>query len=325
MERSPFVLVLLAFGAAAALMFTLPNLSNVRVTAGYASYVYSRPIAGRSEFKQVLFGPASTGLSWRLDAQRVSITPFTYSEKFESENAIIGKDKLPLSSQAHIVWRLRPDAQSVQRFMEEFGGWESSADPDKIAKESYDQFIREPFRTITRSVVAQYNGLDVNESLPGISQEIELQVKALLDKTPFEVMSVVMGNSSPPQAVIVAISAKVALNQTLEMKAVEEQIAEKSVAIERKNGEAAGARFAAQAKEQAKAIEEIRAVLDPLYIEFLKAENIKGAERVYVPLGAGPQMVLPIKEGTGEPHRKDKAESETSGTGAGKANQPSPR
>ena len=323
MERSPFVLVLLSFGAAATLMFALPNFSNIRVTAGYASYVYSRPITGRSAFKQVIFGPASTGLSWRLDAQRVSITPYTYSEKFESENAIIGKDKLPLASQAHIVWRLRPDANSVQRFMEEFGGWESSADPDKIAKESYDQFIREPFRTITRSVVAQYNGLDVNESLPIISQEIESQVKALLEKTPFEVMSVVMGNSSPPQAVIVAISAKVALNQNLEMKTVEEQIAERNIAIERKNGEAAGARFAAQAKEQAKAIEELRSVLDPLYIEFLKAENIKGAERIYLPIGAGPQLVLPVKDGPVDPNRKDKPETEAAGPG--RATPPSPR
>jgi hypothetical protein len=296
MVRSPFLLVLLAFGTVAFLMFALPNVANVRVSAGYASYVYSKPIVGRSKFKQVLFGPASTGLSWRLDGQRVSTTPFTYSEKFESDSAILGKDKLPLSSQAHIVWRLKPDEDSVQRFMEEFGGWESSADPDKIAKESYDQFIREPFRTITRSVVAQYNGLDVNESLPVISKEIEAQVKVLLEKTPFEVMSVVMGNSSPPQAVIVAISAKVALNQTLEMKTVEEQIAEKNIAIERKNGEAAGARFAAQSKEQAKAITELSAVLDPLYIEFLQAENIKGAERVYLPLGSGPQLVLPLKD-----------------------------
>ena len=297
MVRSPFLFVLLAFGTVAVLMFALPNLSNVRVSAGYASYVYSKPIVGRSTFKQVIFGPASTGLSWRLDGQRVSTTPFTYSEKFESDNAILGKDKLPLSSQAHIVWRLKPDINSVQRFMEEFGGWESSADPDKIAKESYDQFIREPFRTITRSVVAQYNGLDVNESLPMISREIESQVRSLLERTPFEVMSVVMGNSSPPQAVIFAISAKVALNQTLEMKAVEEQIAEKNIAIERKNGEAAGARFAAQSKEQAKAITELTAVLEPLYIEFLQAENIKGADRVYLPIGAGPQLVLPLKDG----------------------------
>jgi len=313
MLRSPFVPVVLAFAAVATLMFALPNLANVRVSAGYASYIYSKPIVGRSVFKQVIFGPASTGLSWRLDGQRVSTTPFTYSEKFESENAILGRDKLPLSSQAHIVWRLKPDSASVQRFMEEFGGWESSADPDKIAKESYDQFIREPFRTITRSVVAQYNGLDVNESLPKISQEIESQVRSLLEKTPFEVMSVVMGNSSPPQAVIVAISAKVALNQTLEMKAVEEQIAEKNIAIERKNGEAAGARFAAQSKEQAKAITELTAVLDPLYIEFLQAENIKGAERIYLPIGGGPQLVLPLKEGPRDGHREAKPAPEAPG------------
>jgi len=211
----------------------------------------------------------------------------------------------------------------VQRFMEEFGGWESSADPDKIAKESYDQFIREPFRTITRSVVAQYNGLDVNESLPVISREIETQVKALLEKTPFEVMSVVMGNSSPPQAVIVAISAKVALNQTLEMKAVEEQIAEKNIAIERKNGEAAGARFAAQAKEQAKAISELTAVLEPLYIEFLQAENIKGAERVYLPIGGGPQLVLPLKDGARDSHREAKPSSDS--PNSPKPSQPLPR
>jgi len=323
MVRSPFLLVLLAFGTVAFLMFALPNVANVRVSAGYASYVYSKPIVGRSKFKQVLFGPASTGLSWRLDGQRVSTTPFTYSEKFDSDNAILGKDKLPLSSQAHIVWRLKPDADSVQRFMEEFGGWESSADPDKIAKESYDQFIREPFRTITRSVVAQYNGLDVNESLPVISKEIEVQVRVLLEKTPFEVMSVVMGNSSPPQAVLVTISAKGALNQTLEMKTVEEQIAEKNIAIERKNGEAAGARFAAQSKEQAKAITELSAVLDPLYIEFLQAENVKGAERVYLPLGSGPQLVLPLKDREKDAHRDGRTLSEPSS--APKSNQPSPR
>jgi hypothetical protein len=299
--------ILLTVLLAAAFVFALPNLSNVRVTAGYASYVYSKPIVGKSVFKRVIFGPASTGLSWRLEGQRVSTTPFTYSEKFESDSAILGKDKLPLTSQAHVVWRLKPDAASVQRFLEEFGGWESSADPDKIAKEAYDQFIREPFRTITRSVVAQYNGLEVNESLPPISKEIEAQVRALLLNTPFEVMSVVMGNSSPPQSVIVAIAAKVALNQTLEMKSIEEQIAEKSIAIERKNGEAAGARSAAQALEQAKAITAISAVLEPLYIQYLQAENIKGAERIYVPLNSMQQMLLPMKDGAKDAHTSSPA------------------
>jgi regulator of protease activity HflC (stomatin/prohibitin superfamily) len=282
--------------AAFALFFLAPNFSNVRVTAGYASYIYSKPILGKGEFKEVIFGPASTGLRWRLWGQAVSITPFTYSESFDAANAILAKDKLPLLSQAHIVWRLKPDEKSVRRFMEEFGGWESTGNPDKIAKAAYDEFIREPFRTITRSVVAKYDGLSVNEFLPVISQDIGNQVKELLKSTPFEVMSVVMGNSSPPQQVIVAIATKVALNQTLEQKAIEEQIAQKNIDIERKNGEAAGARSSAQAIEQAKAITSISAVLSPAYVQYLQAENIKGADRVYVPLNAGPQLVMPLKE-----------------------------
>jgi hypothetical protein len=278
------------------ILFVAPNVSNVRVTAGYASYIYSKPILGKGVFKEVIFGPASTGLRWRLSGQPVSITPFTYSETFDTSSAILAKDKLPLVSQAHVVWRLRPDDQSVRRFMEEFGGWENTGDPDKIAKAAYDQFIREPFRTITRSVVAKFDGLSVNESLPMISRDIGDQVKELLKNTPFEVMSVVMGNASPPQQVIVAIATKVALNQTLEQKTIEEQIAQKSIEIERKNGEAAGARSAAQAIEQAKAIQSISAVLSPAYIQYLQAENIKGADRVYVPMNAGPQLVMPLKE-----------------------------
>jgi len=296
MQKAPLPLLVIAAIAAFALFFLAPNFSNVRVTAGYASYIYSKPILGKGEFKEVIFGPASTGLRWRLWGQAVSITPFTYSEDFDSDSAILAKDKLPLSSQAHIVWRLKPDVVSVRRFMEEFGGWEATGDPDKIAQQAYNQFIKEPFRTITRSVVAQYNGLDVNESLPEISHNIEGQVKDLLKNTPFEVMSVVMGNASPPQQVIVAIAAKVALNQTLEQKAIEEQIAEKNIEIERKNGEASGAHASAEALEQAKAISSITAVLNPLYIQYLQAENIKGADRVYVPINAGPQLVVPVKD-----------------------------
>ena len=289
-----FVLVLMVLGVAG--MVFLSNSQNVRSSAGYASYIYSKPIFGRSVFKSVLIGPASTGLRWRLSGQSVSITPYTYSEKFDGNTAILAQDKLPLASQAHIVWRLKPDEASVKKFMEEFGGWETSSNPDEIAKQAYAQFIQEPFRTVTRSVVAKYDGLSVNEYLPEISSAIGDIMRDMLNKTPFEVLSVVMGNASPPQQVIDAIASKVALNQMLEQKAIEEQIAAKMIEIERKNGEAAGAKSAAEAVERAKAISSISAVLTPAYIQYLGMENIRGAERVYVPLGgASPQLVLPVK------------------------------
>lgn len=288
------VLLVLVLGIGG--MAYLANSKNVRVSAGYASYVYSKPIIGRSEYKGVLIGPASTGLRWRLSGQNVSITPYTYSEKFDGNTAILAKDKLPLNSQAHIVWRLKPDEASVKQFMEEFGGWESTGEPDEIAKQAYAQFIMEPFRTVTRSVVAKYTGLSVNESLPEISASIGESMKEMLRKTPFEILSVVMGNAAPPQQVIDAIATKVALNQTLEQKSIEEEIATKNIEIERKNGEASGAKAAAEAVERAKAISSISAVLTPAYIQYLGMENIRGADRVYVPLGgASPQLVLPVK------------------------------
>ena len=294
MPAAIFVLLVIAIGLAGVVF--LGNSQNVRASAGYASYVYSKPIFGRSVFKSVLIGPASTGLRWRLSGQNVSITPYTYSEKFDGNTAILAQDKLPLNSQAHIVWRLKPDEASVKHFMEEFGGWESTGDPDEIAKQAYAQFIQEPFRTVTRSVVAKYGGLSVNESLPEISTAISDIMKEMLKTTPFEILSVVMGNAAPPQQVIDAIATKVALNQTLEQKAIEEQIATKMIEIERKNGEAAGAKSAAEAVERAKAISSISAVLTPAYIQYLGMENIRGADRVYVPLGgASPQLVLPVK------------------------------
>ena len=294
MPAAIFVLLVIAIGLAGVVF--LGNSQNVRASAGYASYVYSKPIFGRSVFKSVLIGPASTGLRWRLSGQNVSITPYTYSEKFDGNTAILAQDKLPLNSQAHIVWRLKPDEASVKHFMEEFGGWESTGDPDEIAKQAYAQFIQEPVRTVTRSVVAKYGGLSVNESLPEISTAISDIMKEMLKSTPFEILSVVMGNAAPPQQVIDAIATKVALNQTLEQKAIEEQIATKMIEIERKNGEAAGAKSAAEAVERAKAISSISAVLTPAYIQYLGMENIRGADRVYVPLGgASPQLVLPVK------------------------------
>jgi len=288
------VLLVLFLGVGS--MAYIANSKNIRVSAGFASYVYSKPIIGRSEFKGVLIGPASTGLRWRLSGQNVSITPYTYSEKFDGNTAILAKDKLPLNSQAHIVWRLKPDEASVKQFMEEFGGWEITGEPDEIAKQAYAQFIMEPFRTVTRSVVAKYGGLSVNESLPEISASIGESMKEMLRKTPFEILSVVMGNAAPPQQVIDAIATKVALNQTLEQKSIEEEIATRNIEIERKNGEASGAKAAAEAVERAKAINSISAVLTPAYIQYLGMENIRGADRVYVPLGgASPQLVLPVK------------------------------
>lgn len=265
------------------LVFIIPNMTNLRVPAGYAGYIYSRPIFGKSKYVGVLIGPASTGWKWRIAMNLLSVTPYTYAEEFNGKEAAIAKDKLPLDSRCHIVWRLKKDEKSIKSFLEEFGGLENGRDPDKIAAESYKQFIREPFRTEVRAALAEYNGLDINAQLVNISKSIKGKIVDRLTASPFEVLDIVMGNANPPQVVIEAISDKVASEQKLQQRSIQLSIAEKNVLIETTEGRAVGARAAAQAEEEAKAITAIKAVISPEYISYLGVQNIKGAQRVYVP------------------------------------------
>ncbi len=284
--------------AAAALFFVAPNMSNFRVPAGYAGYIYNVPIFGKSSFKEVIVGPASTGWRWRVAGQLVSVTPYTYPEAFADQDAALAKDKLPLSANSHIVWRLKNDPQEIRRFLESFGGWDAQSDPDAVAKEAYDQYIKEPFRTETRTIIAAYDGLSVNAELTTISASIKGEVVKRLANTPFEVLDVVMGNAQPPPSVIEAISKKVASQQELEQRAIQLQIAQKNIEIDRAEGEAAGAKVAAQATEEAKAINSIKAVLSPEYIQYLGMQNIKGADRVIVPAGSNVFIGTPEKSGS---------------------------
>ena len=100
-------IVIIAAGAAA---FSFYNFSNKRVLSGFAGYVYSKPIFGQNKFEGILIGPSSTGWVWRREVSKVSITPDTTVEEFDARNggAILGKDKLPISCKASLVYRLDP-------------------------------------------------------------------------------------------------------------------------------------------------------------------------------------------------------------------------
>lgn len=264
----------------------LLNMGNFRVPAGYAGYIYSKPIFGKSEFQEVLFGPSSTGWRWRLAGTLLSITPYTYPEEYAGKTSVLALDKLPLESKAHIVWKIKNDSTQIRNFLEKFGGWDTTSDPDKIALEAYNQFIKEPFRTETRVQIAKYNGLDVNAELINISNAVKNAVTERLKDTPFEVLDIVMGNANPPEVVIQAISSKVASEQMLQQRSIQLEIEKKNVEVETQQGKAAGAKAAAQAEEEAKAISAIKAVLSPQYISYLGVQNIKGAQRVFVPTTA---------------------------------------
>ena len=258
---------------------------NLMVPAGCAAYVMQRPIFGKAEFIGVFKGPTSTGRGWRYNGQILSVTPYTNSEQFNASEAALAKDKLPISLNAHIVWKIKADEPSIRSFMEEFGGLDENASPDQVAKMAYEQFIREPYRTICRSLIARHNGLEINDNLETISKELDRLTRESLAKTPFEVISCVIGKANPPEAVITEIALKVAKTQELERKATELEIANKDREIQKAKGEAQGEMELAIASKKAEAMAITNAAITPALIQWQAVLNLQGAQRVYLPVG----------------------------------------
>jgi regulator of protease activity HflC (stomatin/prohibitin superfamily) len=263
------------------------NYHNVQAPAGYAAYVVERPVLGSTSVQRVIFGPGSTGLMWRAYGELVSITPYSYSELFETSSSLIAKDKLPIIGGAHIVWRVRATPEQIKLYMEGFGGIDTAHTSDETASESYKNYIKEPFRTLVREEFAKYEGLAVSEHLAQMGSSIQEELTAKLKDTPFEVLQVIVGNAQPPAAVLEKIALKVAALQELERKATELEIANRSKEIEKANGEAAGDRELALAEKRAEANAKLSASLTPLLLQYQAIENLKTAQKVYLPIGSG--------------------------------------
>jgi len=273
--------LVLVFG----LMFVRANYTNVQAPAGYAAYVVERPLMGQTSFAGVITGPSSTGLSWRKYGDLVSITPYSYSEDFSGVSALIARDKLPITGNAHIVFRIRSAPEQIRTYMERYGGLDETRQADYIAQESYSNYVKEPFRTLVREEFALYDGLAVPEHFAEMGNHIASELTQRLSETPFEVIQVVIGNAQPPAVVLEQIALKVAKLQEFQRKNTEQQIALANLAIEEANGRASGAKELAIAEAQAQANLTLSKSLTPELLQYEAIQMMKGAERIYVPVG----------------------------------------
>ena len=182
---------------------------------------------------------------------------------------------------------MKRDPEQIKLYMEGYGGLDVAHSPDEIAKESYENYIKEPFRTLVREEFAKYDGLDVSDHLADMGQSIQQELTAKLKGTPFEVLQVVVGNAQPPAQVLEKIAMKVAAMQELERKATELEIANRSKEIEKANGDAAGEHELALAEKRAEANAKLAASLTPMLLQYLAIDNLKTASKVYLPIGPG--------------------------------------
>ena len=255
---------------------------NPYTPAGYVGYLTKGAVFGQSRFYGVQRGPTSSGRTWLLDVTNVSVTPYTYTENFVGDHAVLSRDNLKISFAVHTVWRV--DESRVPLFMERFsttvadGTTEKS--PDAIVQVAYSHFVREPLRTYARDEVQRRNGLTVKEELMPIGEAVLTRIRQYADASPFVISSVVVGNVQYPSEVADAVSRKLAATQELERKDTE-------IEIERKER----TKREVQATGIANAMQIIRGQLSPLYIqhEAIEAQklmvNSPNHTTVYIPVG----------------------------------------
>ena len=284
-RRFGVLLLALLLACAAVWLF---GARNPATPAGYVGYLTRGAVFGKATFQGVQRGPTSAGRSWLLEVTNVSITPYTYTEDFSNDEAVLSRDNLKIAFRVHTVWRV--DDAHVPLFMERYSTTMSQStlekEPDAIVRVAYANFIREPMRTFARDEVQRRNGLEVKDALIPIGDAVLSRIRQYASGSPFVITSVVVGNVQYPEEVAAAVSRKLAATQELQRKDTE-------IAIERKERE----KREVQAQGIANAMQIIRGQLSPLYIqhEAIEAQkqmvNSPNHTVVYIPVGP---MGVPI-------------------------------
>jgi regulator of protease activity HflC (stomatin/prohibitin superfamily) len=273
------VLIVLAF--AGAFVWSAGS-HNPFTPAGYVGYLTKGAVLGQSRFYGVQRGPTSPGRTWLLDVTNVSITPYTYTENFIGEDAVLSRDNLKIAFRVHTVWRV--DETRIPLFMERFSTTvaqrEHDKEPDSIVQVAYGNFVREPLKTFARDEVQRRNGLEVKDALIPIGDAVLGRIRQYAEGSPFLITSVVVGNVQYPEEVSNAVSRKLAATQELQRKDTE-------IEIERKER----TKREVQAQGIANAMQIIRGQLSPMYIqhEAIEAQkqmvNSPNHTVVYIPVG----------------------------------------
>ncbi len=261
--RSPNITLFTSFLLVAGL--ALAGCTNPHTPAGHEGYVFEDPrIIGEGGFRGAVGGPGNYGISaFRNRVINVDTRPTTYTEEF----SILVKDDLNVAFRVHAV--LRVEQGQVQAVVERFG-----------AGNWYVRFLREPFRTIVRESVKEYTSRELKAERETIAKKIEAAVDSYLEKTPFEVVRLAVGNIDYPPVVSQAVEKKLAAKQLLEEKETQKEIAQRDAEIR---------------IEEAKGIAEAQKIInETLTANYLQHEAIQAQRTmanapnhttVYIPVG----------------------------------------
>ncbi len=219
--------------------------TNPFTPPGHEGYIYHQPIAiGQRGFVEAQTGPTSPGWRWRQYVTNIDMRVNTYSETMQ----IFSADNLEVSFEAHA--RIRLKEGTVQEIVERYSGdtW-------------YQNNVRRPYRTAVREVVRGYDAFAIKDESEAISDALEARLRSEYEETPFEILSISIGNINYPESVEQRVVANLAAEQRRQRMEVQQQIvaAEAEIREIRARGEA-----------QAQEIEQ--QTLTPLFVQHEAAE-----------------------------------------------------
>ena len=240
--------------------------TNPHTPAGSEGYVFERPrLFGEGGFQGIIEGPGNFGVSpWRNQAINIDVRPTTFSEPFQ----ILAQDDLNVSFQIHVVLHVQPG--TVQSVVERYS-----------ADQWYDRYVKEPFRSFARQAIQAYASHELKTERPAISEQIQANLAAYLEGSPFEIINLSIGNIDYPDVVAQAVENKLATMQLLQEKETQKEIAQKDAEIRIE-----------EAKGIAQAQEIINATLTENYLqhETINAQktmaNSPNHTTVYIPVGS---------------------------------------
>lgn len=239
--------------------------SNPNTPAGFEGYVFEQPrVFGAGGYRTSLVGPSNYGVSlWRNQVVNIDMRPNTYTESFN----ILANDDLNISFKFHAVIAIKPN--TVKSVVENYGG-----------ENWYKRYIKETFRTYVRDAVQQYDSRQLKGHREDIAIQVTQKLRLFLDRSPFDVAQVVVGNIHYPTIVATAVEKKLAAQQLLSEKETQKAIARKDAEIR-----------VEEAKGIAQAQKIINATLTPNYLQHeainaqLKMAESPNHTTVYIPVG----------------------------------------
>jgi regulator of protease activity HflC (stomatin/prohibitin superfamily) len=219
--------------------------TNPYTPPGHEGYVYHQPIAlGQREFITTQRGPVSNGWRWRQFVTNIDMRVSTHGEHMQ----IFSSDNLEVTFEAYARIRLRQGR--VREVVERYSG-----------EDWYANNVRRPYVTAVREEVRQHQAFTIKDQSVQIGVAILRRLRREYARTPFEFISLSIGDISYPPSVTERVVANLAAEQRRQRREVEMQIATANAEIRE---------IRARGEAEAQQIEQ--ATLTPLFVQHEAAE-----------------------------------------------------